>query len=55
MRVRRDTFDQLLKLGKEQGLRLGPFASHVMETISKCPPEKLHAALAAFAEEGKRR
>ena len=55
VRLRRQTFDDLLKLGKDQGLRLGPFLAHVSETLATCPPEKFHAAMAAFADEAKRR
>jgi len=55
MRLRRDTADKLRQLAFEQGLRTGPFAVHVMETIIQCPPEKFHAALAAFIEESRRR
>jgi hypothetical protein len=55
MRLRRETKDSLDKLAKEQGLRVGPFSAHVMETIAKCPPEKLHAALAEFIRESQRR
>jgi hypothetical protein len=55
VRLRRKTFDSLLKLGKDQGLRLGPFLSHVAETVADCPPEKFHAAMASFGEEARRR
>jgi len=55
VRLRRATHDSLLKLGKDQGLRLGPFLAHVGETIANCPPERFHAAMAAFAEEARRR
>lgn len=54
-RIRRDTHAQLLQLGKDQGLRKGPFLAHILETVSKCPAEKFHAAMSAFAEEAKRR
>lgn len=55
MRLRRETRDKLKELAREQGLKVGPFSVHVMETICHCPPEKFHAALAAFLEESKRR
>jgi hypothetical protein len=55
LRLKKDTAEKLDDLAYEQGLRTGPFAVHVMETISRCPPEKFHAALAAFLEESRRR
>ena len=55
MRLRRQTATQLRELGRQHGLRTGPFAVHLMETISQCPPEKLHAALAEFIRESQRR
>jgi hypothetical protein len=55
MRIRRDTYSALVALSREQGLRPGPFAAHVMESIAKCPPERLHSALAAFLDEAHRR
>jgi hypothetical protein len=55
MRLRRDTYSKLLQLGHQHGQRLGPFSVMLMETIAQCPPEKLHAALAQFADEAKRR
>jgi hypothetical protein len=55
MRLRKDTKKALDDLAFEQGLRIGPFAVNVMETIAKCPPEKFHSALAAFFEESRRR
>lgn len=55
MRLRKDTKQRLKELAAEQGLKEGPFSVHVMETISQCPAHKFHAALAAFAEEARRR
>ena len=55
MRLRKDTKAALEELAREQGLKVGPFSVHVMETISKCPPEKFHASLAAFIDESRRR
>jgi len=55
MRLKRETFDGVKTLAGGQGLRTGPFATHVMETIAKCPPEKFHAAMAAFLDEATRR
>lgn len=56
MRLRRETREALTTLARNQGLRSGPFAVHVMETITQCPPERFHAAMAAFMDEvGKRR
>lgn len=55
MRLRRDTVDKLRELAFQQGLRTGPFSVHVMETVCQCPPEKFHAALAAFLDEARRR
>jgi len=55
LRIRRDTAHKLHLLAAEQGLRDGPFCTHVMETIVACPPEKFHAALAAFLDESRRR
>jgi len=55
LRVRRETAMKLQQLAAEQGLRTGPFCVHAMETIATCPPEKFHAALAAFIDETKKR
>lgn len=55
VRIRRTIHTELVKLGRDQGLRLGPFLSHIAETIVTCPPERFHAAMAAFAEEARRR
>jgi len=55
MRLRRETYSNLLQLGKQHGQRVGPFSVMLMETIAKCPAEKLHAALAEFSDEAKRR
>lgn len=55
MRLRKDTKAALEQLAREQGLKVGPFSVHVMETIAKCPPEKFHAALAEFLRESQRR
>jgi hypothetical protein len=55
MRLRKETKETLEKLAREQGLRAGPFSTHVIETIAKCPPEKFHAALAEFIRESQRR
>jgi hypothetical protein len=54
MRLKLDTFDNVKALAGGQGLRTGPFATHVMETIGQCPPERFHAAMAAFLDEAKR-
>lgn len=55
LRLRRDTHKKLSDVAFEQGLLTGPFITHVCETIAQCPPEKFHAALAAFLEETKKR
>jgi hypothetical protein len=55
LRIRKLTFQKLADIAFEQGLQTGPFCTHVMETIALCPPEKFHAALAAFLDESKRR
>jgi len=55
MRLRKETKASLSELAREQGLKVGPFSVHVMETIAKCPPEKFHSALAAFFDESRRR
>lgn len=55
MRLRRETERALRDLAHAQGLRAGPFAVHIMETITQCPPEKFHAAMAEFAREAARR
>lgn len=55
MRLRKETKTALEGLAREQGLKVGPFSVHVMETIAKCPPEKFHAALAEFIRESQRR
>jgi len=55
MRVPRETHRKLHQLARAQGLREGPFATHIMQTIAECPPERFHAALAAFLEEATRR
>ena len=55
LRVQRDTYQQLHELAHAQGLRVGPFLTHVCETIALCPPEKFHAAMAEFLNESRRR
>lgn len=55
LRLRRETYSSLSQLAHQHGQRIGPFGVMLMETIAKCPPEKLHAALAEFADESKRR
>lgn len=55
LRVRKVTFEKLDQIAFEQGLKTGPFCTHTLETIALCPPEKFHAALAAFLDESKRR
>jgi len=55
MRLRKLTIDNLRDLARSQGLKAGPFSVHVMETISQCPPERFHAAMAAFHDEITRR
>jgi len=55
MRVRRITLDNLRALSKAQGLRPGPFSVHVIESIAQCPPERFHAAMAAFLDEATKR
>jgi len=55
MRLRKETAKKLDDIAFEQGLKLGPFCVHVMESICQCPPEKFHAALAAFLDEAKKR
>lgn len=55
MRLKRETFDNVKELAGGQGLRTGPFAVHVMETIAQCPPARFHAAMAAFLDEAKRK
>ncbi len=55
MRLRRETKDALHQLARQQGLRDGPFAVHVMESVAQCPPERFHAAMAAFLDEATRR
>lgn len=55
LRIRNETHQKIHVLAGEQGLRDGPFCTHVMETVALCPPEKFHAALAAFLEEAKKR
>ncbi len=55
MRIRRETYLQLLTLARAQGLKVGPFSVHAMETIAQCPPERFHAAMAAFLDESGRR
>jgi len=51
MRVRRENMAKIVSLAVQQGLRAGPFCTHVMETIAQCPPERYHAAMAAFMDE----
>jgi len=55
LRLRKETAKKLDDIAFEQGLRTGPFCMHVMETIALCPPEKFHAAMAAFLDETKAR
>jgi len=55
LRIRKETALTLNNVALNQGLKLGPFCTHVMESIAMCPPEKFHAALAAFLEETKKR
>lgn len=55
LRLRRETWVKLDDLAHKHGQRVGPFSVMLMETIAKCPPEKLHAALAEFSDEAGRR
>ena len=55
MRVRRDTRDSLVLLALSHGMKAGPFANLVIESIATCPPEKFHAAMSAFLDESRRR
>jgi hypothetical protein len=54
VRIRRETALQIHELAHEQGLRTGPFLSHVAETLAQCPPKKFHAAMAQFVHESQR-
>lgn len=54
-RVSRDAMTPLVKLSHSQGMKPGPFLAHVSEWVSKCPPEKYHAATAEFLREAERR
>jgi len=54
MRLPRETEMALRELARYQGLRTGPFAVHVMQTIAQCPVEKFHAAMSEFQREAKR-
>ena len=54
VRIRRDTALQVTDLAREQGLRTGPFLSHIAETLASCPPKKFHAAMAQFIHESQR-
>jgi len=55
LRLRRETFSKLSALAHQHGQRVGPFGVMLMETIAQCPPDKLHAALAEFSDESRRR
>jgi hypothetical protein len=55
MRLPRDTEMNLQTLARSQGLRTGPFAVHVMQTIAQCPPENFHVAMAEFQRQASRR
>lgn len=55
VRVTREKHLQLHQLAHEQGLRVGPFAAHVLENIATCPPEHFHEAMAAFLTLSRRR
>jgi hypothetical protein len=55
MRLPKLTEINLSRLARTQGLRTGPFAVHVMQTIAECPPEKFHAAMSEFLREAGKR
>jgi hypothetical protein len=54
IRVRRETYLSLQQLARSQGLRTGPFLAHVAETLTGCPPDKFHSAMAQFQHESRR-
>lgn len=55
MRLPKLTELALGRLARAQGLRTGPFAVHVMQTIAQCPVEKFHAAMSEFQREAQKR
>lgn len=55
MRLPKETDLKLTQLARMQGLRTGPFAVHVMQTIAECPVEKFHAAMSEFLREAAKR
>jgi len=55
VRLRRETYSNLLQLAHQHGQRVGPFTVMLVETMAQCPAEKLHAALAQFSDEARRR
>jgi hypothetical protein len=55
MRLPKQTEIALYQLARAQGLRTGPFAVHIMQTIAKCPVEKFHAAMSEFQREAAKR
>lgn len=54
-RVSRDAMTPLVALARSQGMKPGPFLAHVAESVSKCPAEKFHAAMAEFLRESAKR
>ena len=46
---------RLSQLADAQGLRTGPFAVHVMQSIAQCPPENFHTAMAEFLRQASKR
>lgn len=55
VRVTREKYLELLALAHGQGLRVGPFSTHVLETIASCPADHFHEAMAAFLSLSRRR
>lgn len=54
-RIRRDKHLKLHQLASEEGLKIGPFAAHILENVAECPPEHFHEAMAAFLTLSRRR
>lgn len=55
MRLRKETEEALYQLGAAHGLRAGPMAVHIMESVTKCHPDNFHAAMAEFLRVAGRR
>jgi len=55
MRLPKETELALGELARTQGLRTGPFAVHVIQTIAQCPTEKFHSAMSEFLREAGKR